>query len=248
MRLVVNTGYIKKQRRRTRFLILFGIICLFGSFPLTLNPQLVLPAYGVLILGFILFNTGMSRLTKWSRSPRPDEILNQALRRLNDRYTLIHYPEMPGFRPEHVLVAPAGLVVITTREVIGKVRVEDDQWQRVGRRLLGLFNMAGPPLGNPTAECQRQQEVLREFLEANDLPGGDLIEGMLVFVHPQAELEVVSSDLTVVKADELLGAVRDLGTEPLLHTKQREAIVAALSQGEGVEGPTALPTRERARA
>ncbi|MDI3339132.1 MAG: nuclease-related domain-containing protein [Sphaerobacter sp.] len=244
MRLVVNHGAIKRQRRRARLMVLAGLVGLFSSFPLTLRPQLVLLAYAVLIVGFVLFNTGMQQLSKWGRGLRPDEILNRELRRLNDRYTLIHYPQVGGVQLEHVLVYPGGLLVILTRQVYGGVRVENNRWRRVGRRWLALFNLAGPPLGNPTVECQLHQKALRAYLESEGLPGADLIDGMIVFVHPHVQLEVVSSDLTVVRADELLAAVRNLGTEVVLHTRQREEIVAALARGEDVEGPVSLPSRD----
>ncbi|ACZ38097.1 NERD domain-containing protein [Sphaerobacter thermophilus] len=244
MRLVVHRGFMRQRRRTARLMVLTGLLGLFASFPLTLQTQLIVLAYAVLIVGFILFNTGMQQLAKWGRSPRPDEILDQHLRRLNDRYTLIHYPQIPGFAPEHVLVYPGGLVVLTTRLVFGGVRVENNRWRRLGRRWLALFNLAGPPLGNPTLENQRQQEALKQFLESRQLPGADLIDGMIVFVHPQVQLEVISSDLTVVRGDELLAAVRDLGTEALLHNKQREEIIAALSEGEEVEGPISIPSRD----
>lgn len=252
MRVVRNNDYIKRRQRGSRLMVWLGVLGLFSSIVMTFYPQLILPAYGVLIFGFIFFNSGMQQLAKWNRRPRPDEMLDDALRRLNDRYTLIHYPNVPGNRPEHVLIFPAGLLVITTRELAGRVRVELNKWRKADRSFLSIFRLGGPQLGNPTAESEMQQQALRSFLEAHDLPGVDLVDGIVVFLNPRAELEVVSSDLTVVKVDELVNAVRDFGTEGLIPAKQRDEIITALSEGEGVEGPISLPTRaasaKRARA
>lgn len=246
MRLVINRSHISKRRRAARLMVAFGLVILIGSFFLTFAlPRIGLLAYIPIIIGFLLFNQGLTSTTKWSRSPRPDELLDANLRRLNDRYTLIHYPNMPGLRPEHVLVFPGGLVVITTREMYGGVKVEGNKWRKTSRNFLSFFNFGGPQLGNPTTECQRQQDALRAFLETRGLPGEDLIEGIIVFVHPKVELQVISSDLTVVRTSELYDAVRDLGTEAPLATKQREEIIAALSEGEGVEGPTPIPSRDQ---
>ncbi|HET9015368.1 MAG TPA: nuclease-related domain-containing protein [Thermomicrobiaceae bacterium] len=247
MRLVRNNGYISSKRRTARWMIWGGLLLMVASFPLTLQAHLVVPAYVTLIAGFILFNTGMPQSTKWGRHPRGDEALDDVLRRLNDRYTIVHYPNVPGERPEHVLVYPGGLVVISTRDVPGQVKVDGNRWKRSGRGMLAMFSLGGPQLGNPTAECERQQGTLRAFLEAHELAGADLIEGMIVFISPQAQLEVVSSDTTVVKLNEVLGAVRDLGTEGLIPAKQRDEIVAALAEGDQVEGPTPLPSHEPAR-
>ncbi|HUZ03652.1 MAG TPA: NERD domain-containing protein [Thermomicrobiaceae bacterium] len=247
MRLVRNNSYVSSKRRTARWMIWAGLIFMVASFPLTLQAHLVIPAYVTLIIGFILFNTGMPQSTKWGRHPRGDEALDEVLRRLNDRYTVIHYPNVPGDRPEHVLVFPSGLLVMTTRDVPGQVKVEANRWRRAGRSVLALFSLGGPQLGNPTTECERQQAALRAFLESRDLAGSDLVEGMIVFLNSQVQLEVVSSDTTVVKLGEVLGAVRDLGTEGLLPAKQRDDIVAALAEGDGVEGPTPLPAHEPAR-
>jgi hypothetical protein len=244
MRVVRNNGYIRRRRRAARWLVFAGLMGLFLAMAMTLRPALILPAYGVLIIGFLVFNAGMQQIGKWSRRPRADEVLDSLLRRLNDRYTLIHYPNMDGWRPEHVLVFPGGLVVLTPRAVHGKVRVEGDRWSRVGNFFIRFFGLGGPQLGNPTLECNRQQEALVTFLTLNDLPGVDEVEGLIVFLNPRVELEVVSSDLTVLEADELLHAIRDLGSESRLHNEQRKELVAALSLGEEIEGPTSLPARD----
>jgi hypothetical protein len=205
---------------------------------------LIIPAYGVLIMGFLVFNAGMQQIGKWSRRPRADEVLDQLLRRLNDRYTLIHYPNMPGWRPEHVLVYPGGAIIITTRAVHGKVKVENDRWSRVGNFFIRFFGLGGPQLGNPTLECTRQQEALVEYMKTNGLPGADDIEGIIVFLNPRVDLEIISSDFSIVESDGLLHAVRSLGSEARLHNEQRKELVNALAIGDDVEGPVSLPTRD----
>lgn len=247
MRVVRNRGYLKGRQRASRLMFWAGLLCFVASFPIIyLVPQFWFLSYVVLFAGIILFNGGMQQMTKWNRSPRPDEVLDHKLRRFNDRYTMIHFPTIPQVRPmpEHVLVYPGGLLVITTREIAANVRVENDRWTRTSGRLLSVLTFGGPALGNPTGECEAQQEVLRQFLEENDLPGADLIDGMIVFLNPRAQVDVVSSDLTVVTADEVTNAVRDLGTEALLHSKAREQIINALTAGEDIEGPISLPTRD----
>lgn len=246
MRLVRNNGFIRSRKRRARLTALAGFIMLASSVALTFYiPKLFVPGYGVLILGFITFNMGMQQMTKWSRHPRPDEALVEALRRLNDRFTLISFPAVAKGRPEHVLVYPGGLVVITTREVQGKIVVDGKNWRRAGgNKIWMLIGMSGPQLGNPALENERDQANLRSILEARALAGGDAIDGLVVFLNPRAELDVESSDLTVVTGENLLRAVRDLGAESVLPTKDRELIVAALAEGDNVEGPITLTTRD----
>lgn len=253
MRLVRNNGYIKSRRRLSRLTVLAGVMMLGGSIALTFFvPALFIPGYALLILGFITFNMGLQQTSKWGRHPRPDEILVNALRRLNDRYTLIHFPAVGKGHPEHVLVYQGGIAVITTREVQGRVSVEGNKWRRTGGRVWALIGMSGPQLGNPTADNERDQQALRTILTEHGLPGEETIDGIIVFVNPRAELQVGSTDLTVVTTEGLAHAVRELSAETVLATKDREAIVALLSEGENVEGPVTLSNREvrgkRARA
>lgn len=244
MRVVRNTGYLKRRQRGARVMTLGGVIGLGSAIVMTFQPDLILLAYAVLIFGFIFFNAGMQQVTLWNRSPRSDEVLDQLLRRLNDRYTLIHFPEISGMRPMHVLVYPAGLLVITTRILAGQFVVDGDRWRQLGRRFLRMFLFSGPQLGNPTIENQRQQEALRSFMEEMDLPGRDMVDGLIVFLNPRAVLEVKNSPITVVDRDDLLKAVRSFGTEALLTAKERDELVEALSRGDNVEGPVSLPARD----
>ena len=251
MRVVRNVGYLKRRQRASRLMIAVGLAGLFGSIVLTFFQQLlyIYLAYAALITGFLFFNAGMQQWAKWNRRPRPDELLDSTLRRLNDRYTLVHYPDIPvGWRPEHVLVWPGGILNITTRELAGRIVVRGTRWRRLDRLFIRLLTFGGPPLGNPTLECQRQMEALRTFLEQRELPGAELVDGLIVFLNDQAQLEVVESPITVVSRKELLEAIRAYGAERRLSNADIDEIVTALAQGEQVEGPVSLPTREPVKA
>ncbi|MGA7670681.1 MAG: nuclease-related domain-containing protein [Nitrolancea sp.] len=244
MRLVRNNGYVKTRRRLARLLAIGGFLLMMTAIAAGFFiPVLLIPSYIILFIGFIAFNVGMPQTTKWGRHPRPDEILDDTLRRLNDRYTLIHFSTAGKGNPEHVLVYPGGLVVITTREVQGRISVDGNKWRKPGGRILSFIGMAGPQIGNPTMENERDQDLLRSILTERNLPGEDAIDGIIVFLNPKAALQVGSTDLSVVTTSELLQSVRDLSSETVLTSKDREAIVAALSQGDNVEGPVSLPTR-----
>jgi len=254
MRLVRNNGYIRSRKRRARLTAFVGFLFLASAVAITfLFPALFVPGYGLLILGFITFNMGMQQTTKWSRHPRPDEVLVETLRRLNDRYTLVQYPAAGRGKPGHVLVYPGGLIVITTREVPGKVIVDGSKWRRIGgNKIWMLVGMSAPQLGNPSLDNDGERKALEAILEEHGLNGGDTIDGLVAFLNPQVELEVESSDLTVVDSDNLLRAVRELSSETVLPTKDRELIIGVLSEGDDVEGPVSLAMRtagaKRARA
>lgn len=252
MRVVRNTGYIRRQKRTSRFLVWVGVLVLASTIIVTqFQPNWILFGYGLLILGFIVFSNGMQETTKWNGKPRADEAIDDLLRRLNDRYTMIHYPEMlekkmVGRRPEHVLVYSGGIMVITARNLPGKFKVEGNRWKRERKGLAKIMIFGGDPLKNPSIECVDQQRILKTFLEARGVSvDEDLIEGMVAFPNPKAEVEIISSDLSVVTSKQLYPAIRDLGTEARLHTKLRDQIIEVLSQGNGVEGPITLPQQSK---
>ena len=87
-------------------MVLVGLVFLGGSFFLTFYQNQILLSYVGLILGFLTFNGGMQQVARWGRKPRTDQVVDQVLSRLNDRFSLVHYPALPGRRPDHVLVTP----------------------------------------------------------------------------------------------------------------------------------------------
>lgn len=251
MRVVRNTGYIRGHRRAGKLVAWAGgLAMLTGMLSPFLYPDLSTLSFFLMIPGFLGFNFGMQQVNRWAR-PGADEQLDDALRRLNDRYTLIHYPGPTGGHPDHLLIGPNGVLAITTRRVPGVVTVKDNKWSRPGGGLWRIMAMGTPQLGNPTAENERERRALAHALETKGLPGADDLEGIIVFLPPPRQpvrLNVVSSDLTAVTLDKLLGAVRALGTDTPLSKQQREELVAHLSEGDEVEGPISLPMQEKSKS
>ena len=248
MRVVRNTGYIKTHRRAGKLVAWAGGLAMVAAMLAPFfYPGLYAPALFIMIPGFLGFNVGMQQINKWSR-PGADELLDDALRRLNDRYTLIHFAGPISGHPEHLLIGPNGILAITTRRVDGVVTVKDNRWSRPGGRLWFLLSMGTPQLGNPSGDNERERRALEHFLSARNLPGADELEGAIVFLPPPrkpVELNVVSSDLTAVTLDKLFGAIRSFGTDSDLTKQERDELIAALSEGEDVEGPITLPNQRQ---
>lgn len=245
MRVVRNTGYVKRRQRAGRLIVFSGVLLLIGSWVLSFTTTLFLIAMLGLAFGFIFFNGGLQQLTRWSRRPRADEVLDEELRPLNDRYALIHFPELPGRRPDHVLIMPSGLLVMTTREIPGKLSVKGRTWRRRGSPLGRMFFLGGPQLGNPSIENDEQVRVLREFLTNENLPGQ--VEGAIVFIADYVEVDIIEPDVPVLHASEILDHVRQIGGETTLTGRDREQIIALLSRGDGIERDDVRPARPRKR-
>lgn len=245
MRIVRNTGYIKRRKRAGKLIVAAGLLLLVGSWVITLlYPTLFLLATVGLALGFIFFNGGMQQLSRWSRRPRNDEVIDADLNRLNDRYTIVHYPDVQGRRPDHVLIMPNGVLVLTSREVTGTVKVKDRTWRKMGNPMTRMLLLGGPQLGNPTIENEEQVKALGAYLTSKELPPD--ASGAIVFVADKVEVDIESPTLPVLHASELYDYVRQLAQADAVTTsKERDALVAALSQGEEVESSLSAATRPK---
>jgi hypothetical protein len=245
MRVIRNTGYIKRRKRSAKIMVLGGLTLLGGSWLITLfYPDLFLMATVGLVFGFIGFNAGMQQIGRWSRKPRADLLLDNELARLNDRFTLIHYPDFPGRRPDHILIMPTGVLVLTIREVTGKALVRGKMWRKKGSPLGRMFMLSAPQLGNPTIENEGQVTAVAGALESVGLTPE--VKGAIVFAAINIEVEIIDSAATVLHLTELLDYVRDdLGGEVTVSGRDRELIVETLARGEELERNAVAPARPR---
>lgn len=239
VRVVRNIGWIDRRRKTGRILVLAGLFFLGGSFALTFFQNNILLSYVGLILGFLTFNGGMQQVARWSRKPRTDQILDTLLSKLNDRYAIIHYPALPGRRPDHIVVTPTGTLVVTPREVGGSVSLDGHRWRR-GSALRQLFNLGGPQLGNPTVDNDQQVASVEAYLDEQGAATD--VQGVVVFIHPDIEIEMREPESTVLHITELYDYIRDFNSGTVVTSQDRTKLVNTLATGEKIE-ETGAPTR-----
>ncbi|MGI8486166.1 MAG: nuclease-related domain-containing protein [Thermomicrobiales bacterium] len=242
MRTIRHNGYIKERKRRARWIAVIGFAILTSSLWIALNPSMLLPAYGAMFVGFITFNMGMQQVGKWSRNPRNDQLIDAQMKSLGERYTVVHYPPIGKHKAEHVLVYPGGLLVLTAKEIEGTVEATGNKWRKKGGGLRRVFGFSGPQLGNPSAESDAALAEVELFLEQNQLELE--VEGIVVFVHPNVELDITSPDYPVLHGEEVPAFVQSLVADPSFSNTERERVVALLGEGEAVEQPV-VQTRRR---
>jgi hypothetical protein len=255
MQIVRNIGHIKEQQRQGRILTAVGFFGLAAAFILVWVQRdatiMIMVAYALMLVGFIFFNMGLQRVSKFvsnERKKRPDEQIDRALARLNDRYTVIHYAQVGGKIVDHLVIHTTGVIALTVREVTGKVIVKERRWRKGGNPLGRLFNYSAPQLGNPAVDNDNAVAAVRGLLEEQGLP--DNVEGAIIFTSPLAEVSG-ESPIDVLGIDELLEHVRTLSNDrerQPLNAKERLAIVAALSQGKELEQPAARVERRKRAA
>lgn len=245
MRIVRNTGYINRRKRAGKLIVGMGLLLLVASWVVTLlYPTLFLLATFGLAFGFIFFNGGMQQLSRWSRRPRNDEVIDADLARLNDRYAVVHFPDVPGRRPDHVLIMPNGVLALTSREVTGSVKVKERTWRKLGNPLARMLLLGGPQLGNPTIENEEQVKALNAYLATKNLTAD--VTGAVVFVADNVEVDIEDPTLPILHTSELAEYVRQLAqSEATTTSKERDELVRALSEGEDVETTVSAESRPK---
>jgi hypothetical protein len=240
--------FIEVRQRRTRRFVAVGVLLLALAVTSPLvrgTPTVVGISYAALILGFFAFIYGTQQYSKWRRRPRIDEAIDARLGRLSDRYTMIHYPDLGTNSPEHVLVTPGGVVVVTPRDVSGKVSVDGKRWRQHRMLALRFFTLGGPSLGNPTVENELQMDRLEAIFDEQALPGE--IEGVVVFMPDEIEIQMKDPESTVLHIAELYDVIREIGNEVQLGNEDRNEIIKALTGEAQFESSGARPSRAKKR-
>lgn len=245
MQIVRHAKYVKDRKKRGRWLALLGFILLSGSLFLAWYPELLIVAYVAMLVGFIMFNMGMQGIGKWSRSPRNDEILDHRLKGLSDRHTVVHYANVGGKVVEHLMVYPGGVMVMTGKEIDGKISQVRQSWKKAGGLFRRMFTFSGPQLGNPSFETEASIKRVEAFLAENQLEADVL--GAVVFLHPKAELDITEPDFPVLHGEEMEEFVRDLPADETFTEAERERVIELLSGGEQVEKPVVEQSSRRPR-
>jgi hypothetical protein len=243
MKVYRDLDYVGKRKRIATLSSVAGVALLGAAFFLasTSGPNGVLIAYVPLLAGTIIFHLGMQQVGKWNRAQRNDVILDNLLKDLGERYSLIHYGRSGKRTIEHALVYPGGVLAIVARELPGKVAYRDGRWRKVGQGLSRLFGMGGAFLGNPGSDAEADSEALRALLAEEHLEAD--VDAVIAFVNPRVELDVEEPDFPVVNAEGLRPYISSLAADTSLQPAERQRIVEILTREGAFEAPVAVSTR-----
>jgi hypothetical protein len=218
MKIIRNEAHITRLRRISQLASFVGLTILLAGLYLSLqgNPQYIMVQWFVLLFGIILWQVSLNYAYKYVRRPRPDELLDSALKAAVPSSYLYHYM-LPA---SHVLLTRSGPVVLVPKTQTGRISVagaEGDRWKRKGslfRRILGQE----PALGNPTKEATQELSKLVKFIaehapELDELP----ISTMIVFTAPlgSVTLDLEQSRIPAVHTNELKKLIRKHTGRPL---------------------------------
>ncbi len=213
MRLITNDKLIKRNGSLGKIATIGGLLVLVGGMFVSFRyPSYAGFAWIALLVGFALSQIGLYFGNRWGRHPRPDELLNQGLKGLNDQYSFYHYLTPAA----HLLVGPSGLWVIIPYYQVGKIIYEKGRWRQKGggfmQRYLRAFAQEG--IGRPDLEAPAETESLAKFFKKR-LPDKTIPEATtaLVFTNEKAELEVDGAPILTLPLKKLKEAIRKSAKE-----------------------------------
>ncbi len=165
MEIYTNERLIKRNARIGQITSIAGLIVLAGGLFISFTrAELFTLSLIALLVGFALSQIGIYFGNRWGRRPRPDEVLNTALKGLDGRYSLYHYTTPTS----HLLVGPAGVWVLMPRHQAGTITYDENKkrWRQKGGNLyLKIF--AQESLGRPDLEIGSETHAINSYLVEN---------------------------------------------------------------------------------
>jgi hypothetical protein len=209
MRLVIDQKLVDRNTKIGKYTLQAGLVLLVGALVIDIygftRPQdtmVLFYALGAFLLGLILTNVSAYYNNRWGR--RPDKGLSDALKGVDDHFTLYHY----RLGAAHVLLGPNGTTVLVPKYQPGTITFDKGKWLAPSAKKgpLGLFT--SDPVGNPLAEAAEEVDNLNKYLKKH-APDVQLApQAIVVFMSPQADLSVHDAPLTVLHVKQLKDYIR----------------------------------------
>jgi hypothetical protein len=220
MQVSTNEKLIARRRRIGTYASFGGLGVLLAGMVASFQVKYIWASLVALVAGFLLAQFGNYNLRRWGRSPRPDEVIETALKGFDDRYHLYSWSLPAPF----VLLSPQGVYSFVTRDQGGEISVNGSQWKSkftLGRALLAF---AQEGLGNPSTEAQEGANRLGKWI-GEELP--DLTAEILpavVFTNQQVKLQISDPVVPVMDAANLKKWLRGTGKGANLKSADYKAL------------------------
>lgn len=222
----VRIARLKRISQITSFIgmgaLLAGLLLVF--IPDTANLffyQLV-----ALFVGWMLSQLGIYLGHQYLRSPRPDEVLDDVLRKIARNGRIYHYL-LPA---HHVLLLPTGIIVFVTKYQGGNISVEGDKWKQGGMGLRRFFGQER--LGNPSREAALSVEAVASYLNKHAPSVEEVpIAALIVFTNKgNKNLNLKNSNIPAMHYTKVKGYLRQQKRDTPMPEEDFRAIQAAFDQ------------------
>jgi hypothetical protein len=211
MEVFVNERKVRVNREIGRWVPLGGLGILIGGMFFSLrSPDVFWVSLISLVVGFFASVIGTYYANNWTRSPRADETLDNALKGISNHYHIYHYL-LPV---AHVLLGPAGLFTFRTCTHEGPITYDGTKWKQKFSlvRMLGFSGQdsLADPVRDALYDVQRLQRLLAKQMPEDQIPD---ITPLVVFVRDGAELDIAETEVPVLPHKRLKRVIRQIDKE-----------------------------------
>lgn len=231
MNIITNERLIQRNARIGQISSIIGLLVLAGGMYISFTQQeLFLLSLVALLVGFGLSQIGIYFGNRWGRRPRPDEMLDAALKGLDDRYSLFHYTTPTS----HLLVGPAGIWVLMPRHQKGTITYDENKrrWQQKGGNwYLKIF--AQESLGRPDLEIGAEIHSITRYLD-DHMPVENIpdVQAALILTNENTEVAADNAPAPTLPARKLKDFIRKTAKgKPVSLDRVKE--ISSLFSGEG---------------
>ena len=189
--------------------LIVGLILAFTN--VETFTQLVTYQLAALASGWILSQVGIYLSHRYLRRPRPDEVLDEGLKKAVKNGRFYHYL-LPA---PHVMLTPEGIIVFIAKFQGGNISVSGDKWRQTGVGMRKFFGQEG--LGDPTKEAEARIGLMAKYLrqhapDVEEVP----IAAMIVFTSKNIpNLDVKESRIPAMHYSKIKGFMRQHKLPPM---------------------------------
>jgi hypothetical protein len=122
------------------------------------NPNALILQLAALTVGWGLSQVGMYLQHRYVREPRPDVVLDGALKGAVKDGRLYHY----GLPAPHLLLLHNGIIILHAKYQGGEITADGDNWTQKGVGMRKYFGQEG--LGNPTKEAEKLVDATANYI------------------------------------------------------------------------------------
>lgn len=207
MKVLRDEKAIERRRKIGQFTSLLGMAALIGGLILAFTNAENVIVYQLLALslGWILSQVGVYLSHRYLRRPRPDEVIDDAVRKVARNGRMYHYL-LPA---PHVLLTPTGVIVFVAKYQGGDITADGDKWKQKGIGFRRFFGQEG--LGNPSREAETQVKAMASYIRKH-APSVEevLIAPLIVFTTKNAgTLDLERSNIPAMYYTKLKGFLRE---------------------------------------
>lgn len=233
MKLSVNHKLIKRNKNIAQYTLYIALALLIIGFIWTIrndDPSGALRGYLIVVPAYFLVQFSIFMANRWGSSPRPDEILVNALKGLNNNYFLYVFTA----KVPYLLVGPMGIWILSLYHQKGDIEYDQKKGKYVQKNgpnvISRYFGQEGLP--NVIKESKSALKSFQSYLADAQIQEAQKPKALSVFFSKEANIKSTIPEYTCLKAEKLKSLVRRESKNPVLTNDEIKQLVAHLPQTE----------------